>query len=293
VPASPTGAGVVVVINSGAGSAAGVLEAVREELPDAEIVEVGRDDDPEEVLRAAADRAKVLGIAGGDGTINTAARHAAGHGLPLLVLPAGTLNHFARELGLDSVQDATRALRAGHAVRVDLGRVGDEVFLNTFSVGLYTDLVRFREHWERRLGKWPAMLLGLRHTLRRAQPIDIVVDGEPRTLWMLFAGNGSYRPQGFAPTFRPRLDGGRLDMRLIDATVSFAQLRLVLAALTRTLSWCPAYQSDLVRRIRLAAPDADHLNLCVDGEVKRTPGEVEVRIDPGALLVYRPDPTDA
>jgi undecaprenyl-diphosphatase len=288
-PASPTGSGAVIVVNPGAGTADGVLDTLRAELPDADIVRLSEEDDPEEVLRAAAGRAKVLGIAGGDGTINTAARHAAARDVPLLVVPAGTLNHFAGELGVATVSDAVAALRAGSAVRVDLGRAGDEIFLNTFSVGLYPDLVRFRERWEPRVGKWPAMLIGLHHTLRRGRPQELLVDGEPRTLWMVFAGNGEYRPQGFAPTFRPRLDDGRLDLRIFDATVRFAVTRLVLGALTRTLRYSPAYRFDLVRGLTLRAPDGDTLDLCVDGELRQGPGEIELRVDPAALLVYRPD----
>ncbi|HJP77440.1 MAG TPA: phosphatase PAP2 family protein [Pseudonocardiaceae bacterium] len=286
VPARPTGRGVVIVVNGAAGSADGIADTLRAELPDAEVVELG--DDPEEQFRKAADRADVLGVAGGDGTVNTAARHAIAAEVPLLVLPAGTLNHFARDLGVESIADAVRALRDGSAVRIDVGRVGDELFLNTWSIGLYTDLVRFRARWESRVGKWPAMLLGLRHVLRRGEPITVHVNGEPRTLWMAFAGNGRYRPQGFAPTSRPRLDDGRLDLRLVDATVPHVHLRLMLGALTRTLPWTRGYEASAPDRIRIAAPGPGRLNLTVDGEVKRGPEEVEVRAERGALVVYRP-----
>jgi undecaprenyl-diphosphatase len=284
-PAAPTGRGVVVVVNRAAGRAAGVVDALRTELPDAEVVELGND--PDAQFRDAASRADVLGVAGGDGTINTAARHALAADVPLLVLPAGTLNHFARDLGVESIADAVRALRAGSAVRIDVGRAGDEVFLNTWSIGLYADLVRFRERWEPRVGKWPAMLFGLRHVLRRAEPLTVHVDGEPRTVWMVFAGNGRYRPQGFAPTSRRRLDDGRLDLRLVDATVPHIHLRLALGALTRTLLWTRGYEASAPDRVQIAVPRRDHLNLTVDGEVKRGPERVEVRVERGALVVYR------
>ncbi|HEX4722182.1 MAG TPA: phosphatase PAP2 family protein, partial [Pseudonocardiaceae bacterium] len=241
--AAPTGDGVVVVVNAGAGSTdKGLVGTLAKELPDAEIVAVGPDDDLPDVLRAAAGRAKVLGVAGGDGTINLAAQHAADRDIPLLVLPGGTFNHFALDIGVESAQDAIAALRAGSAVRVDLGRVGDHVFLNTFSTGLYTDLARFRHRWERRVGKWPAMIIGMVHVLRRSQPYEVLVDGRPRRLWLLFAGNGRYRPTGFAPTYRPSLADGRLDLRTVDAA-PWARTRIVLATLTRTLRWTRLYQA--------------------------------------------------
>jgi undecaprenyl-diphosphatase len=287
--AAPTGDGVVVVVNLSAGSASEkIVDILAAELPDAEIVTCEPGQDLPELVRAAADRAKVLGIAGGDGSINLAARTAADRNLPLLVLPAGTLNHFALEIGVGSVHEAIGALRAGSAARIDLGRVADEVFLNTCSTGLYADLVRFRRRWEPRVGKWPAVALGLIHTLRRSHPHEMLVDGEPRTLWLLFAGNGRYRPKGFAPTHRPSLDDGLLDVRMIDGAVRYARTRIVLAVLTRTLRWSRVLDAYAAAHVRVSVP-ADRVRISVDGEVKQLPGEFVIRVDRRGLLVYVPD----
>lgn len=287
VPASKTGTGVVIVLNSGAGSARdSVAEALARELPDAELVTAGEGDDLPGLVAAAAERAAVLGIAGGDGTVNLGASVAAARGLPLLVVPAGTLNHFARDLGVNSVADAVAALRAGDAVEVDLGKAGDLVFLNTSSTGLYVDMVRLRHRWEKRLGKWPAMLLALTRVLRHDRPRDLVVDGEPTRLWMLFAGNGRYLPVGFAPTHRPRLDDGLLDVRAIRADVPLARTRLVVGALTGTLRWCGAYRAWTAPTVTVRGGDS--LGLSYDGEVVRVAGEVRLEKARRALTVYRP-----
>ncbi|HEX5400983.1 MAG TPA: phosphatase PAP2 family protein [Pseudonocardiaceae bacterium] len=288
VPAEPTGQGLVLVTNAKAGTSHdAVLRVLADELPAAEIVIASPDDDLPTVIEDAARRCSVLGVAGGDGTINLAARIAAGKDVPLLVVPAGTLNHFARDLGVDTAADAIMALRAGQAVRVDLGTAGDQVFVNTSSIGLYVDLVRFREHWEGRLGKWPAMLVGLVHILRHAAPQDMVVDGELRQLWMLYAGNCRYQPIGFAPTHRSRLDDGLLDVRIVDATERFARTRIVLAVLTGTLRWCPAYQPSVRSDLVVAATDGT-IELSVDGEVTEVASRIELAKAPGALRVYRP-----
>jgi diacylglycerol kinase family enzyme/membrane-associated phospholipid phosphatase len=288
LPDAPTGTGLVIVVNPGAGSAQDVDETLRAELPDADIVVLTDGADVDHELHEAAKRATILGVVGGDGTINTAARHALAHQLPLLVFPGGTLNHFARELHLETVGDAVRALREGTAVRVDVGKAGDEIFLNTCSIGLYADLVRFRQRWEPRVGKWPAMLLGLRHVLRRGQPVEVHVDGRPRKLWMLFAGNDPYLPHGFTPAYRPSLVDGRLDLRVIDAVGEHALARLGFAALTRTLRWTRGYEATNPTRVRIVAPDCDRLDLTVDGELKHVPNDVVIEIEPEALVVYRP-----
>jgi diacylglycerol kinase family enzyme/membrane-associated phospholipid phosphatase len=288
VPAEPTGQGLVVVTNAKAGTTHdAVLRVLAEELPAAEIVIATPEDDLPAVVEEAAGRCSVLGVAGGDGTINLAAKIAVRRNVPLLVVPAGTLNHFARDLGVDSVGDAIMALRAGQAIRVDLGKAGDQVFVNTSSVGLYVDLVRFRERWEGRLGKWPAMLVGLVHVLRNVAPQDLMVDGEARQLWMLFAGNCRYQPIGFAPTHRSRLDDGLLDVRIVDATERFARTRIVLAVLTGTLRWCPAYQPSARSEVVVEAKDGS-IELSVDGEVTDVSAKIELAKATGVLTVYRP-----
>ncbi|PRC50276.1 phosphoesterase, partial [Mycobacterium sp. ITM-2017-0098] len=98
------GKNVTAVINpaSGSGTGARVLDEVREMLPQAEIVELTEDADVQEVLRSAAQRADVLGVGGGDGTVAAAAAIALEEGVPLAVFPAGTFNHFAKDIGCDT-----------------------------------------------------------------------------------------------------------------------------------------------------------------------------------------------
>ncbi|HJQ47385.1 MAG TPA: phosphatase PAP2 family protein [Amycolatopsis sp.] len=287
--ASPAGRGVVIVVNSAAGSAGEkLLATLSERLPDAEIVRPSADTDLAELVAEAARRGEVLGVAGGDGTINVAARTAFEHGVPLLVIPAGTLNHFARDLGVETADEAIDALRAGTAVGVDLGRVGNEVFVNTCSTGLYTELVRYREKWERRVGKWPAMIVGFVHVLRRTQPQELKIGERDRRVWMVFAGNGRYLPTGFAPARRPRLDDGELDVRIVSAERPFSRTRVVAAMLTGTLRWCAPYESAFVSEVDISAAGGE-LQLTVDGEPARVTPAVTVRKLPRALTVYRPE----
>ena len=287
-PALATGDGLVLVVNPSAGStSAAALDRISTELPKAKIVELGDGEDLAEVLAEAARTGRVLGVAGGDGTINVAARTAAEHDVPLLVVPAGTLNHFARDLGVETPDDAITAVRTGSAVRIDLGIADSQVFVNTCSTGLYTDLVRYREKWEKRIGKWPALLVGLVHVLRRAKPQELVVNGERRMVWMIFAGNGAYHPRGFAPTYRPSLHDGLLDIRMVFAEHPLARARVVLAALTGTLRWCTPYQDrPAAPQLSISVPGG-RLRLAVDGELTEVAPDITLGKRRDALVVYR------
>lgn len=287
---SPDGAGVVVVVNLGAGSAetSDTAAIIRERLPAAEVIEVGEDDDVGEVLeKAAASAIVALGAAGGDGTISGAAAAAHDHDLALVAIPAGTLNHFARDLGLLAVDDALDAVVAGELVDVDLASVDGRSFLNTASLGAYADLVDARERLEDRIGKWPAVAVSLVGVLRRAEPVEVTVDGRTRRLWLGFIGNGRYEPPGFAPTWREVLDDGVLDVRLVDADRPFARLRLVLAVLTGRLARTPVYEQRVTDALELQCND-EVFKIVLDGEVVNAPANVRVTMRSTPVRVYAP-----
>jgi undecaprenyl-diphosphatase len=287
-PALPDGAGLVLVANEAGGSADLIDEVEKvlaEQLPRAELVRAT--DDLEEALRSAASRARVLGVMGGDGTVNCAAGIALEAGLPLAVVPGGTLNHFAGELGITSVDEVCAAVRDGSAVRVSVGTAGEGLyFLNTFAIGGYPDLVHEREKHEGRLGKWPAMALATARTVRAAEAIEVSVDGEDRTLWTLFAGNGHYHPSGFAPSWRERMDDGCVDVRMVDATKPLARTRMTLALLTGRLGRSRVYEERVVGRLEVTAKTP--LRIARDGEVSDGPRTLQLRAAPDALVVYRP-----
>ena len=291
-PALSDGAGLVLVANEAGGSADridAVEKVLAERLPRAEVVRAS--DDLEAALRSAADRATVLGVMGGDGSVNCAAGIALEQGLPLVVVPGGTLNHFAGELSLESVEDVVVAVQEGRAVRVSVGSADAEGeglwFLNTFAVGVYPDLVGAREKRERRLGKWPAMALATAAVLRRAQPLEVTVDGEPRTLWTLFAGNGRYHPSGFAPSWRERMDDGCIDVRLVDASRRWSRTRMGLALLTGRLGRSRVYEQRVVGRLEVTSREGG-LRIARDGEVSDGPAALRLRAARDPLVVYRP-----
>jgi len=281
-----TGRGVSLVVNRDAGptDATSPEDQLAERFPDLRLVEVV-DGDLERALKEAADGAEVLGVAGGDGSVNAAAAFALEHGLPLLVVPAGTLNHFARDVGLETVDDVADALERGSVAEVDVALVADQVFLNTASIGWYAELVKARERLEHRVGKWPAVLVAVGHVLRTKPPLDVEIDGRRRRVWMVFFGNCRYRPAGFTPSWRERLDDGLVDVRVVDAAVPGARARLLAAVLTGSLGRSRAYEQRTTSSVEVRSLQGA-LGVSRDGEVSDGPGRLTVRKSDRRLRVY-------
>lgn len=287
---SPDGAGLKVVVNPSSGPAwsSVLIDALREALPGAEVVELGDGDDLDSLLGAdGADDLVAIGAAGGDGTLSATARIAAERGVPLVVVPAGTLNHLARDLGIDDLDDAVAAVRAGTVAHMDLGVAADRTFVNTLAFGGYPELVDARERWEQRLGKWPALLVALVGELPRLAPLHLEIDGEPVRVWLAWIGNGRYDPAGFAPAWRPRLDDGLLDVRMVDGSRRWSRVRLVAHVLVGRLRTCPVYREQVVRSLRIRSLDGP-LRLAADGETFDAPEEIEVVKRVRALAVAVP-----
>jgi undecaprenyl-diphosphatase len=282
VQARPTGKGIRVVLNSDAGSNGSPADVLRERLPDLELVEA---EDLDEALARAREGADVIGAAGGDGTVNAVAVVALEAHLPLAVVPAGTLNHFARDIGLEAPDDTTEALETGSVADVDVGLIAGEVFLNTASLGAYVELVHLRERLEERIGKWPAAVVALGRVLRSCPPVSVELDGITRRVWMVFFGNCRYGPSGFAPSWRGRLDDGLVDVRVLDADVPHAKLRILLAVLTGTLGRCRAYEHWTAASVDVRSLQGP-LRLSRDGEVFDGPAELTVGKADDRLRVY-------
>jgi undecaprenyl-diphosphatase len=130
----------LVIVNPSSGKDETSLDELDRLFPGAE-VEESSDSIERQIETAAHDGREWIGIAGGDGTVRCAAEVLAGGDIPLLAIPGGTLNHFARSLGIDDFEVASEAARAMRVERVDVGEVNGRVFVNNSSVGLYAQLV--------------------------------------------------------------------------------------------------------------------------------------------------------
>jgi undecaprenyl-diphosphatase len=255
-PALPGGEGLVVAVNPRSGPDDYDPSAdIRRLLPRAEIVETTPDTGVDELLgeAAASGRAKALGVAGGDGSVAAAAAVAIEHGLPLAVIAAGTLNHFARDVGLETPADTAEAVVSGQAVRVDVADVNGTPFLNTSSIGAYPEMVRRRDRLSGRMGKWLALTVAAAQVLRHQAPESLVINGEPRSVWIVFIGNCLYTPRGLSPAWRPRLEDGLLDVQYLRADLHFGRTRAVLATLLGVSEHTRSYGHFSAEEVRVAS----------------------------------------
>jgi diacylglycerol kinase family enzyme/membrane-associated phospholipid phosphatase len=291
-PTRPDGAGVVLVINpaSGSGTGARVVDEVLKALPKAEIVELGQDDDLVAALHSAAERAEVLAVGGGDGTVSCAAGAAIAAGIPLAVFPSGTFNHFAKDIGCETVAKTVQAIRAGTVACVDVVALNDtDTVINTASIGAYPTFVRTREKLEHRIGKPLAGTYAMFHTLRRDQPVRISYDNVTLQTSMFFLGNSVYLPSGFAPALRTRMDDGLIDVRILETGRRFSRLRILVSLALGRLERSPLYHELQVPEFTFTAVDGPTA-LAHDGELGIECREATFTARYRALPVFCPLP---
>lgn len=291
-PPRPDGAGVVLVVNpaSGSGTGARIVEQVREALPRAEIIELTDDGDINGVLRSAAGRAEVLAIGGGDGTVSCAAAAALEAGIPLAVFPGGTFNHFAKDIGCETVDRTVEAIRQGSAACVDLVCMNEnQMVVNTASIGAYPAFVQTREKYENKIGKPLAGLYAMFHTLRHEKPVRIRYDNKTLQTFLFFLGNSAYLPSGFAPSRRTRIDDGLMDIRILETGRRFSRLRILVDAALGRLVRSHFYHEMRVPQFEFTAVDGPTL-LALDGEVGTECTKASFSVLYRALPVFRPVP---
>ncbi|WP_074378527.1 bifunctional phosphatase PAP2/diacylglycerol kinase family protein [Mycobacteroides abscessus] len=291
-PARPGGEGVILVVNPASGDGTGqrILEQVRKALPRTEIVELSKDDDVIEVMRAAAGRAEVLAVGGGDGTVACAAGVAVETDRPLAVFPGGTFNHFAKDIGCESVAKTVDAIRRGSVSRVDLVYLNErQVVINTASIGSYPKFVQVREKLERRIGKPLAAVYAMLYVLRRDHPVRIRFDNKTIQTSLFFLGNSVYLPAGFAPSLRSRLDDGLIDVRILETGRRFSGVRILTALALGRLQRSPLYHELQVPEFTFTAVDGPTV-LARDGEAGDRYTEAHFTVRYRALAVFRPLP---
>jgi diacylglycerol kinase family enzyme len=233
---------------------------------------------------AVARGADLLGVAGGDGTQGLVAGVAAKHGLPFMVITAGTRNHFAADLGLDRDDPAAclDALSDGVELRVDLGVIGERTFVNNASFGAYAEVVDAPAYRNDKVSTTLDMLPDLLHGQHGSQLHALADGSEIDTPQALLVANNPYGTGDLAGlSRRARLDGGVLGVVGIHVTSSRQA-----AGLFRGRHSTGAIR--LTARNVAVTAAAAHIPVGVDGEAVAMAVPVECTIQPGALRVRVP-----
>ena len=279
--------------------ASGTADAAREALAESgafDVHEVEPDAIASMVKQVVAEGARRVLVAGGDGTIATAAAALLESPAELAVLPGGRLNHFARDLGISTVPSEAVMLASGDESRgVDVGMVNGRIFLNTSSVGVYVRFVRIRERLEPRLGYRVASALAALRILFtvRLMGVEVVVEGRTRFYRtpLVFIGVGERGLQ--LPSLGQRVPGGRrgLHVMVVRGRSKARLLALGLSAVARGMdstSRTPEFDSFIVDGLRIDMRGMG--TVAVDGEIAMLDAPLAFELKRDALTVVCPLP---
>jgi YegS/Rv2252/BmrU family lipid kinase len=294
-------AAITILLNRGGGTIAAdpkiadkVADAIRAAGLDAEIELIGGGECAVR-CRAIFERGdRLLVVGGGDGTISAAASALVGTETALGILPLGTLNHFARDLGIPTdLDEAARLIAKRSERRIDVAEMNDRIFINNSAIGLYPLMVVDRDAQQRRLGrsKRLAMIVASIRTLARFrhQRLTLTVNDEKARVDtpLLFVGNNDYRIDIGAPGRRESIDDGRLSVFVMRKKTRRSFIAATLRALFNRARPDDMVQVENVERLRVSSHRSS-LAVSLDGEVVHAKPPLDYKIRKQALRVIAP-----
>ena len=245
--------------------------------------------------KASEGDATIVVAGGGDGTINAVASKLVGTDKILGVLPLGTLNHFAKDLGIPlDLTSAAQTIISNHISRVDVGEVNGRIFLNNSSIGLYPSIVRRRQQRERLgHGKWPAFVWAAFSVFRRYPFLDVRVTVEGREFKtrtpFVFVGNNEYQMQSFDIGGRKCLDHGHLSLYFSHRTRRLGLIALGLRALMGQVEKSENFVALTANEVVIETRRR-RIRVSIDGEVTIMQSPLHYSVLGGGLLVAVPRP---
>lgn len=294
-------ASIAVLINRGGGAASAdpdigktVADAFRAAGLDAdvELIDGGQCEVRSRAIAERGDRLLVVG--GGDGTISAAASALVGTKTLLGILPLGTLNHFARDLGIPAKLEEAVALVAKKTERlVDVAEMNDRIFINNSAVGLYPLMVVDRDAQRRRLGrsKKLAMVVASVRTLARFhhQRLTLTVNDEKERVDtpLLFVGNNDYRVDIGAAGQRESVEDGQLSVLVMRKKTRRGFIAATVRALLNRAREDDMVRIDGVTRLRVSSRRS-MLPVSLDGEVVREGPPLDYKLRHKVLRVIAP-----
>jgi diacylglycerol kinase family enzyme len=218
---------------------------------------------------------------------------------PLGILPLGSLNHFAKDVGIPlDLDQAVETIARGYVTEVDVGEVNGRIFLNNSSIGLYPSAVAHREELRHRHGggKWPAMFNACVDVVRRFPLLDVTLQVDDRAAALrtpfVFVGNNRYEMSLFSLGTRTSLQGGELSVYLTQNAGRMGLLWLFFRALLGRLDQDRDFHSFTLPGVEIRTRRRS-LRVSLDGEVVRMASPIRYKIRPRALRVLAPMPDAA
>ena len=289
---------ITVVLNPSAGKQSATLEEhVRSVLLstgcDAEWRRADGASFAQEAQAALHRGSNMIVAAGGDGSVSAAASALVGTNAELGVLPIGTLNHFAKDVGIPlDLEKAAEAIVAGRTISVDVGDVNGRSFINNASIGMYASLISERATMQRvGRGKWVAHGLAAMRVWQRYRhhPVVLSVNGTRRAARtpFVFVGNTEYHLSGLELGGRKALTGGQLHVCMAPGMNRRGVAWMILSAIFSDISRLEAFESFTTPDVTLDA-GVPRARTSLDGEVLMLANPLTFRIRPHALRVRVP-----
>lgn len=281
-------------------SGAKLTDAEQDELRSAaaaaglEVIDVNAGLDIVQTIRERLARGiRLFVAAGGDGTINGVVQALVNGEAVLGVIPVGTYNHFARDLGIPLPwREALDVIANGETRSIDAGRVNDRFFVNNLSLGLYPELVAVRESHGRDYPRWKARLFAAYSTLRRYPHVTLAIESDTRheivRTHVFMVSNNSYDlSQIGVEAQRSTLDEGRLSVYWLRHLPRIALWRFVASYLAGRVTHTPGFRSFRTRQMKVDSARPT-LRVGVDGEVFTFQTPLVITTMPQSLAVRVP-----
>lgn len=286
-------------VNPRSGSAAGASESdLRRAAAEygLELVSIEPSLDCAAAVRGALERGeRNFIVGGGDGSIHHIAQSVVGTDGVLGIVPLGTVNHLAKDLGmpLDWRAALDVAARAGIEQQIDVGRANGRYFLNTMMMGLYPTISRYREKFRSTHSKWVAYSKGARMALRTMHHAKLVldIDGKLETLvtpMFVLSVNAYDLTQPGAVLFRTSFSDARLTIYTVGEMSRYQFMRAAAKYLRGRISDVAGFRMIRAKKLRVDSGH-HHMRVSMDGEPVELTPPIQIDVVPSALLVRRPN----
>jgi diacylglycerol kinase family enzyme len=272
-----------------------ILKLFSESKVDAK-TELTEGKDIQEIVKRSLNLYDAIVIAGGDGSISSAAEIIAGTDTVLGVIPSGTFNHFAKDLMIPLTQEeAVKVIAAGNISKVDIGEVNGKKFINNSSIGIYPEMVKERKFLEKQEGKskWSAMLTASVNLFKRfrLKRISVSINGRTfrRLTPIVFIGNNKYEMSSFTLGNRTKLNGGKLSLYIPKCTNIFSLIKIVFFTLFGIADQEKNFDNIEAGEIEISVRKKT-VNVAKDGEIMKLDSPLHYKIFPASLNVIVPAP---
>ncbi len=286
-----------VIINEEAGNGRS-LDEISGDLDKAgfsyDMFKISGENMPDILAKLSDETYEILIAAGGDGTVSSVAEKAVRFNKTLGIIPAGTLNHFAKDTGIPlDTEGAISNILKGHTSLIDTASVNDHIFLNNSSIGLYPKVVKRREE-QMKLGgnKWPAMFKAAMAVIKSIPKINVAIKASGSMVKcktpFIFIGNNDYKFDMFNLGRREGLLDGELSIYYPNYKGRISYLRLIFKTLMGKLDQEENFRILHNEEITIYS-GKKKLEVSIDGEVFRLKTPLHYKINPKSLRVITPD----